>query len=92
METGMMDLRKLEEQLEEVTRKTALNEKKNILVSISHIATCQGVVQPITEIGTLCEKYNVPFLVDGCQSIGQIPVDMGKSKITAITGILKANM
>ena len=46
------------------------------LVAISHIPTSSGMVQPIKDIGTLCQMYESLFLVDACQSVGQMPIDV----------------
>jgi selenocysteine lyase/cysteine desulfurase len=46
------------------------------LVSLTHVPTNSGLVQPVEEVGKLCRERNILYLVDGCQSAGQIPVDM----------------
>jgi cysteine desulfurase / selenocysteine lyase len=46
------------------------------LVSVSHIPTNGGLVQPVAEIGALVEESRALFLVDACQSVGQVPVDV----------------
>jgi cysteine desulfurase len=38
-----------------------------------------GVLQPIEEIGKACREAGVPFLVDGCQAAGKIPLDPWES-------------
>ena len=48
------------------------------LVSLTHIPSNTGLVQPVEEVGTCCEERNIYYLVDGCQSVGQIPVDVQK--------------
>ncbi len=47
-----------------------------LVVAITHIPTSSGKVQPIAAIGQLCRKYDVWYLVDACQSVGQMPVDV----------------
>ncbi|MEM6632618.1 MAG: aminotransferase class V-fold PLP-dependent enzyme [Bacteroidota bacterium] len=46
------------------------------LVAVTHIPTNSGLVQPITEIGQHCKSRDILFLVDACQSVGQMPLDV----------------
>jgi len=55
-----------------------MDAHKPRLVSLTHVPTNSGLVQPIEEVGKLCRERNIFYLVDGCQSTGQIPVDMAK--------------
>jgi selenocysteine lyase/cysteine desulfurase len=46
------------------------------LVAVTHVATSSGAVTPVAEIGRRCREAGVPFLVDACQSVGQLRVDV----------------
>jgi selenocysteine lyase/cysteine desulfurase len=45
------------------------------LVCVTHIPTNSGLVQDVRAIGAVCRDAGVLYLVDACQSIGQLPVD-----------------
>jgi selenocysteine lyase/cysteine desulfurase len=46
------------------------------LVAVTHIPTNSGLVQDVAAIGAMCRARDVPFLVDACQSVGQMPLDV----------------
>jgi selenocysteine lyase/cysteine desulfurase len=50
------------------------------LVSITWVPTNSGLVQQVHEIGDVCEAVGVPYVVDACQTVGQLPVDVARLK------------
>ena len=46
------------------------------LMSLCHVPTNSGLVQPAKEVGALCQNHGVPFLLDACQSAGQLPLNV----------------
>jgi cysteine desulfurase/selenocysteine lyase len=46
------------------------------VVAVSHMPTNGGLVQPAPEIGKVCRDADVLFLLDACQTVGQMPIDV----------------
>jgi selenocysteine lyase/cysteine desulfurase len=46
------------------------------LVCVTHIPTNSGLVQDVRAIGSVCRDAGVLYLIDACQSIGQLPLDV----------------
>jgi cysteine desulfurase/selenocysteine lyase len=55
-----------------------LGDDRVALVSLPVIATNGGPVQPIEQIGALARAAGVLFLLDACQGVGQMPIDVQK--------------
>lgn len=48
------------------------------LIAVTHIPTNSGLIQNVEGVGELCKKYDILYLVDACQSAGQLPLDVEK--------------
>jgi selenocysteine lyase/cysteine desulfurase len=46
------------------------------LVALTWVPTNSGLVQPAEAIGEICRQAEVPYLVDACQAVGQMPIDV----------------
>ena len=46
------------------------------VVSLAWIPTSGGLVNPAAAVGELTERASVPFLLDACQAVGQIDIDV----------------
>ena len=53
-----------------------MHKKRPKLVAVTQIPTNSGLVQDTTTIGAMCRARGVLYLVDGCQSLGQMPIDV----------------
>ena len=57
----------------------ALLEREGIgMVALTHVGTHRGLVNPVEEAGVIITRAGVPYFLDACQSVGQLPVDVDR--------------
>ena len=49
-----------------------------------HASNVCGTVMPLTELGEICQRYHLYFIVDSAQTAGIVPIDMKKMHIDAL--------
>jgi selenocysteine lyase/cysteine desulfurase len=55
-----------------------IRRRRPTLLALSWIPTNSGLVQPAEPIGEICRETDIPYILDACQAVGQMPVDVGR--------------
>ena len=67
-EHGQIDLDRLDDEL----------DRGAAMVALTHVPTSGGLVNPAADVGRRCRDHDVCFVLDACQSAGQLPLDVGE--------------
>ena len=55
------------------------------LVHVSWVPTHSGLIQDVEGVGAVCDELGVPYLVDACQAVGQISIDVERLRCDYLT-------
>ena len=53
-----------------------LRRERPRAVCVTHVPTNSGLVQDDASNGKLCREHDIVYVVDACQSVGQMPIDV----------------
>jgi selenocysteine lyase/cysteine desulfurase len=66
-----------------------MDKHKPKLVSLTHVPTNTGLIQPVEAVGALCRDRDILYVVDACQSVGQLPLDVNKIHCDFLSGTFR---
>ncbi|MEZ5269758.1 MAG: aminotransferase class V-fold PLP-dependent enzyme [Microthrixaceae bacterium] len=54
------------------------NSRRAAMVALTHTPTNSGLLNPAAAVGQLCREHGAFYVLDACQSMGQVPIDVNR--------------
>ncbi len=55
-------------------------------VCLTHVPSHRGDIQPVIAVGEICGEYELFYIVDACQSVGQLPIEVTQLQCDFLCG------
>ena len=66
--------------------KELLRDPRVRLLAVTWVPTNSGLMQPVEALGEIAEAAGVPYLVDACQAVGELPADVARLRCDFLSG------
>lgn len=58
--------------------------KNTKMIITTHASNVCGTIMPVYEIGAICKKYNIPYLLDCAQTAGAVEIDVEAMNVSML--------
>jgi len=72
-------------QIDLVALKNAITDSTRV-IALTHVPTQGGLINPAEAVGTIAKEAGLIYLLDACQSVGQIELDVKKLQCDVLSG------
>jgi len=69
-----------------------IHRRRPKVVAVTHAPSNSGLIQDVASVGAMCRARDLVYVVDACQSVGQMPVDAEQIGCDFLSGTARKYM